>query len=258
MMDHRETCAWALAATDIPWNLRRREPVLHALSGAFDTLRQRFLRHDKMAALVARMLRDAADGSAEGSIRFVDVGCAEGGRALRIADRLPRSVAGRLEPIGIEVSNYLARLARRAFNGRGGRCIQGAAIDGLDHVDRGSVHVIALSRTLEHETSPLPLLRRCRERLALDGRIVVKVPNHACVGRRLRGSRWYGYRWPDHVNSFTPETLAALARAAGLRVVRMNALDRSPLSDSLYAVLGRDASSRATVPAVPSPMRKAA
>jgi hypothetical protein len=32
-----------------------------------------------------------------------------------------------------------------------------------------------------------------------------------------------------------------MARAAGLRVVRMNVLDASPLSDSLYAVLGRDA-----------------
>lgn len=257
-MNHRETWTWPLAAADIPWDLRRREPVVHALSGAFQTFRQRFLRHDKMAALVARLLREAAGGTPEGSIRFVDIGCAEGGRAIRIADRLPRSVAGRLEPIGIEVSHYLARLARIALNGRGGRCIQGAAIDGLDDVDRGSVHVIALSRTLEHETSPLPLLRRCRERLALDGRIVVKVPNHACVGRRLRGSHWYGYRWPDHVSSFTPESLTALARAAGLRVVRMNALDRSPLSDSLYAVLGRDPTSPAAVPAVPSPMRTAA
>ena len=257
-MDHPETFSMAFSATDVPWDLHRREPVLHALSGAFNTLRQRFLRQDKMAALVARMLRDAADDTAEGPVRFVDVGCAEGGLALRIADRLPRGVAGRLEPIGIEVSNYLARLAHLALDGRGGRCIHGAAIDGLDDVERGSVHVIALSRTLEHETSPLPLLRRCRERLALDGRIVVKVPNHACVGRRLRGSRWYGYRWPDHVTSFTPETLAALARTAGLRVVRMNAFDRSPLSDSLYAVLGRDATSHAVVSVVPSPVRKAA
>jgi SAM-dependent methyltransferase len=259
-MDHRETCSMALSATDIPSDLRRREPVLDALSGAFTTLRQRFLRYDKMAALVARMLRDAAADTAEGPVRFVDVGCAEGGLALRITARLPRSVAGRLEPIGIEVSKYLAHLAHLALDGRGGRCIQGAAVDGLDAVERGSVHVIALSRTLEHETSPLSLLRLCRERLALDGRIVVRVPNHACVGRRLRGSGWYGCRRPDHVASFTPETLAALARAAGLRVVRMNAFDRSPLSDSLYAVLGRDVTAvlEAVAPAVGSRQRKAA
>jgi hypothetical protein len=107
-------------------------------------------------------------------------------------------------------------------------------------LERGSVHVVVLSCILEHEIEPLPLLRRCRERLTLDGRIVVKVPNYACAGRRLRGTRWCGYRWPDHVNYFTPQTLTAMARAAGLRVVRMNAFDRWPLSDSLYAVLGRD------------------
>ena len=57
------------------------------------------------------------------------------------------------------------------------------------------------------------------------------------MGRHLRGPRWCGYRWPDHVNYFTPATLQRMAEAAGLRVARMNALDRSPLSDSLYAVL---------------------
>jgi hypothetical protein len=31
-----------------------------------------------------------------------------------------------------------------------------------------------------------------------------------------------------------------MAATAGLRVTRMNLFDRSPLSDSLYAVFGRD------------------
>ena len=80
---------------------------------------------------------------------------------------------------------------------------------------------------------------RCAARtLRAGGRVIVKVPNYASWNRRLRGTRWCGYRWPDHVNYFTPATLAAAARAAGLEVVRMNAFDRLPISDSLYAVLG--------------------
>ena len=88
----------------------------------------------------------------------------------------------------------------------------------------------------------------------------MKVPNDACVGRRILGGRWHGYRWPDRVNHFTPQTLAAVARAAGLRVVRMNAFDRWPLSDSLYAVLGRDASAvlEAVEPTIAYRPRKAA
>ena len=83
------------------------------------------------------------------------------------------------------------------------------------------------------------MLAACRERLSHDGVVVIKVPNYACLARRLRGRRWCGYRWPDHVNYFTPQSLAAMADRAGLRVARMGLRDRSPLSDSLYAILAR-------------------
>jgi hypothetical protein len=46
------------------------------------------------------------------------------------------------------------------------------------------------------------------------------------------------------VNYFTATTLASMARCAGLDVVRMGVFDRSPLSDSLYAVLGEGGSSQ--------------
>ena len=235
-----EEFAWQVTRNQESHRRRRREPILHALSGALKTFRQRFLKRDKMAAIIGRLLHSAA-GASHGPIRLVDVGCAKASLCVRIADRLPRAIADRLEPVGIEISNHLAKLAHLALRGRGGHCIHGTGLDGLTAIERKSTDVIVLSCVLEHELSPLPLLRRCRERLATDGRIVVKVPNYACIGRWLRGSRWCGYRWPDHVNYFTPATLAAMARAAGLEVVRMNVFDASPLSDSLYAVLGRDA-----------------
>ena len=132
------------------------------------------------------------------------------------------------------------RLTDLALRTRRGRCIHATGIEGLADLECSSVQVIVLSCILEHEIAPLPLLRSCGARLAADGRMIVKVPNYACLARHLRGRRWCGYRWPDHVNYFTPATLAATARAAGLRVVRMNVMDSNPLSDSLYAVLGRD------------------
>ncbi|MFM7207756.1 MAG: class I SAM-dependent methyltransferase [Planctomycetaceae bacterium] len=254
----RDEYAWEVTHERESRRRRRREPVLYALSGAAKAWRQRFLKRDKVAVLARNLVRDAARSGGATTIRIVDVGCAEGTLAMRIADRLPRSVAGRVEPIGIEISTHLARIADLSLRSRGGRCVHGTGIDGLEEIERCSVQLVVLSCILEHEISPLPLLRRCRERLTVDGRIIIKVPNHACVGRRLRGSRWCGYRWPDHVNYFTPRTLAATARAAGLKVVRMNAFDRWPLSDSLYAVLGRDpAASVATQPATPM-LRRAA
>ena len=103
-----------------------------------------------------------------------------------------------------------------------------------------SVDVIVLSSFLEHEAAPLPLLRHCRAALQPGGFVLVKVPNHASWNRHLRGPRWCGYRWPDHVNYFTPATLRAMAERADLTVARMSWHDRFALSDSLYAVLRRD------------------
>jgi len=67
--------------------------------------------------------------------------------------------------------------------------------------------------------------------------IIIKVPNYASVNRKIRGARWCGFRWPDHVNYFTPATLHMMALKAGLELVRMTFLDRNPLSDSMYAIL---------------------
>lgn len=95
-----------------------------------------------------------------------------------------------------------------------------------------------MSSFLEHEAKPFELLRELRRVLRPDGAVVIKVPNFACWNRALRGNRWCGFRYPDHVNYFTPTTLARLAAEAGYRVVRQRASDRVPTSDNMYAVLG--------------------
>ncbi len=218
---------------------RRSEPLIYAMSTALKTFRRRVLKRDKVTGMVTRLIAARAAQKTSGPIRLVDVGCAYGTLAKRVAKQLPLPVSHRLQPIGIEISTHLARQADETLRARGGRCIHGTAIDGLSTLPPGRADVVVLSCVLEHEIEPLHLLRQCRERLTPHGQIIVKVPNYACLGRRLRGAKWCGYRWPDHVNYFTPRTLVAMSEAAGLSVSRMNFFDRSPLSDSLYAVLGR-------------------
>ena len=70
-----------------------------------------------------------------------------------------------------------------------------------------------------------------------DGaRLIVKVPNFASWNRRLRGDAWCGFRFPDHVNYFTPETLTLLLRETGFRVARFGVFDRLPTSDTMWLV----------------------
>jgi SAM-dependent methyltransferase len=230
----RDAFAWEVTHKAESQRRQQAEPAVHAMSEAVKTFRRRVLKRDKVAAIG----RSIARTFAAGPIRLVDVGCAEGTLIERVVTGVPVAVAERIEPIGIEISNQLAAVAGRTLAGRGGRCIHATGIEGLAMLEPASVHLIVLSCILEHEIEPLKLLRRCRDRLTADGQVIVKVPNFNCVGRLLRGRKWCGFRWPDHVNYFTATTLASMARSAGFDVVRMGLFDRSPLSDSLYAVLG--------------------
>ena len=230
----RDTFAWEVTHAAESRRREQAEPVVHAMSEAMKAFRRRVLKRDKVAAMGRRI----ACTFGPGPIRMVDIGCAEGTLIERVVTGIPAEVARRVEPIGIEISTHLASVAERVLSRRGGRCIHATGVEGLVRLEPASVHLIVLSCILEHELEPLELLRRCRDRLTADGRVIVKVPNFNCLSRLVRREKWCGFRWPDHVNYFTAKTLASMARAAGFGTVRMGLFDRSPLSDSLYAVLG--------------------
>jgi len=213
------------------------EPALYAMSTAAKRFRRRVLKRHKVADMATELVR----GSASPEIRLLDLGCGDGDLLGIVMDRLDGEARRRCRPHGIEISQELARRSDAALAPLGGRCVHAPALQGLAGFPDGFFDLIVMSSFLEHEIQPLPLLREARRALRGGGRVLVKVPNYASWNRRLRGVRWCGYRWPDHVNYFTPATLSAMAGAAGLLVERMNAFDRFPLSDSLYAVLARPA-----------------
>ncbi len=228
--------AWEVTHADESARRRQEEPLLYAASTALKTFRKRWLGRDKLVGILAGLIRRRS-----GPIRLVDIGCSDGDLFRRLVNRLEPDQRARLAPVGIEISSYLAVRADRRLRLHGGRCIHASGIEGLAELEAATSDIVVLSCVLEHELDPVPLLRACRDRLAATGSVVVKVPNYACFARHLRGRRWCGYRWPDHVNYFTPRSLVATAERAGLRVTRMGLLDASPLSDSLYAVFGRPA-----------------
>jgi SAM-dependent methyltransferase len=213
------------------------EPALYALSSAAKRFRHRVLKRNKVASLATTIVR----ASRSTQVRLLDLGCGEGQLLGTVMDRLPAQLRSRCRPLGVEISNALARRSQAALAPYGGRCVHASALQGMASFDAGFFDLIVMSSFLEHEIQPLPLLREAARALRSDGQVLIKVPNYASWNRVMRGARWCGYRWPDHVNYFTPHTLAAMARAAGLEVQRMNAFDRFPLSDSLYALLRKAA-----------------
>ena len=168
---------------------------------------------------------------------MVDVGCGDGEKSLVIANELKKTgLEIDLQPIGIEVSIALSKVTHEKLEPLGGYCVTKNALEGLASLDEKSAELVILCSFLEHEVNPLQLLQQVQRVLVSDGVCIIKVPNFSCVGRRVRQKRWCGFRYPDHVNYFTPKTLRAIILKSGLKVKRMNFLDTIPTGDNMWVV----------------------
>lgn len=162
--------------------------------------------------------------------KVVDIGCGGGDHLLDLPDGFT--------PFGIEISQELAGIADERVRPHGGRVVHAPALDGLRELDGGSFTAATLRSYLEHEAQPLSVLKEVGRVLCERGTAVVKVPNFACLNRRLQGAKWCGFRTPDHVNYFTPGSLRAMAEAAGFSC-RFGLFGALPTSDNMWAVLTR-------------------
>lgn len=217
---------------------REAEPLLYGLSSMVKRFRHRILKRNKVKSLTLSLIKEIGKRRVKGEIRLLDIGCGGGGLLLSVIKELDAPLRQRCVSFGIELSRELARISSEKFNKlQGGRCINDTALDGMIKFEKDYFDIIVMSSFLEHEINPLPLLHRCRDRLKPGGVILIKVPNFASINRLVRGRKWAGFRWPDHVNYFTPGTLRAMTRKAGFAVKRMTFSDRFPLSDSMYLVL---------------------
>ena len=156
----------------------------------------------------------------------LDVGCGSG-----------KKVPEPFIPFGVEISEELCREADAHMRTRGGRAIHAPAVDGVKQFPDRYFTGILLRSFLEHEAQPRALLAECARVLVEDGAIYVRVPNFGSLNRRVLGGKWCGFRYPDHVNYFTPATLLRLAAEAGLGTRRDVFTDRLPTSDNMHFAL---------------------
>jgi len=239
-----ETFAWERTVAAEGVDRRRREPVFSTFSSWWKRTRRRLQRsRNRIADLALRRVQDRTNrvgaGDVASPLRIVDIGCAGGHRMLDLCDRFARH--GRdVVPTGIEISTSLAAIASPRFEAKGGRVLACSAVDGAARLEARSIDLVVMSAFLEHEARPRDLLATLRDSLSEGACIVLKVPNFASWNRLIRGRRWCGFRYPDHVSYFTPATLARLASGTGYRVLPSTWGDGMPLSDNMYATLASD------------------
>lgn len=200
-----------------------REPVLGRCSRWFKTVRRSMLPRRNRAMWLLEAY------SATGPV--LEVGCGNG----RLLQRFPEQ----FEPWGIEVDAQGVEVAREVVAPRHGTIIQADALSGLASVAPQFFSGALLHAYLEHETRPQPVLRHVWRVLRPGGAVVIKVPNFASWNRRWRGRNWCGFRFPEHVNYFTPGTLRQLLVQTGFEIMQLSWWDRFPLSDNLWLVARR-------------------
>lgn len=166
----------------------------------------------------------------------VDIGCMKGNTLINLCKEL-KDAGRNPKPVGIEISAELAEIAQRKLKKIKGNCLHADALSALTSLPDHQSGIVIMSAYLEHEYQPRLVLEQIHRVLTPTGIAVLKVPNYACWNRHFTRANWCGFRYPDHVNYFTPHSLAALAHRAGLSIQRSNWLDRLRTSDNMYAVL---------------------
>jgi SAM-dependent methyltransferase len=143
--------------------------------------------------------------------RVLEIGCGP-------STRIPEGPT----PYGIEISEGLTKRARPVFEGRGGAVYHAPATTGIEKFPDDFFDSILMRSYLEHEAQPRLILERAFKRLKPGGTILLRSPNYNSANRFIMGSEWCGFRFPDHVNYFTPRSLKALAASVGYEFRWMN------------------------------------
>lgn len=214
-----EDMAWEKTFAVESKRRRARNPLLYKLGRMPKAAAQALFKRDKLLSTVMHYV-------APGPI--LDVGCAGGHTLLAFPDQYT--------PCGVEISKELARVAAERFEPRGGFVVQGDASTAMQQLPRNYFNGVIMSSYLEHEPRALEVLRAARGVMRISARLIIKVPNYASWNRSLRGARWCGFRFPDHVNYFTPATLVRIVKEAGFRVCRFGLADHMPSSDNMWMV----------------------
>lgn len=152
--------------------------------------------------------REAAIIPFVGEGRLLDVGCGTG-------KDLPSFIESGWKVTGVEASPYAASWASKRL---GCEILVGEFEEAP--LRDGSFDVVRFSHTLEHLPSPRRALERAHRALRPEGRLFIEVPNAASLDRRIFGRHWAGWRLPQHLYHFTPETLGRLLVCTGFQPVK--------------------------------------
>ena len=121
---------------------------------------------------------------------------------------------------------------------RGGHVVHASALDGMKKFEDNFFDGVIMRSYLEHEAQPREVLEACYDKLKPGGGIYVKVPNFDTINRLVRGIKWCGFRFPDHLNYFGIKTLKNLAERENYKFSIINNMTRFT-NDNVHCFLSK-------------------
>ncbi len=82
--------------------------------------------------------------------------------------------------------------------------------------------VITAFEVIEHEQDPLGMAKSAYRLLKKGGLLVLGTPDHGGLWRRVMGKHWFGYKHPEHIVLFDPDTITKLLKNVGFRDIEVN------------------------------------
>ena len=136
--------------------------------------------------------------------RALDIGCGSG-RFLSLLRRYGWDV------VGVDISPAAATAAQAAY----GIVVHVGELDQVP-LEENSFDFVHMSHVIEHVAHPVATLQRVAALLRPGGRLYIETPNIESIGFRWCRTRWFPLETPRHLWLFSPATLQAALRQAGL------------------------------------------
>lgn len=140
--------------------------------------------------------------------RILDVGCG-GGQYLRVIKALGA------EGYGVEPSEFAAKSCRD----QGLNVFTGMLVDYVK-TNPGTFDIVGASHVVEHLPDPVETFRLMKSLLAPGGTVWIAVPNATYPIHRAIPGKHIIADLPVHLMHFTPKSIVAAAKRAGLSVVK--------------------------------------
>ncbi len=109
-------------------------------------------------------------------------------------------------------------------------------VESIDQVEHSNFDIITMFHTIEHLRDPINTLALLKDKLDVDGRLIIETPNSddALISLyECNAFKKYTY-WGCHLYLFNNYTLKIISQKAGFKNIIINQIQRYPIINHLY------------------------